>query len=227
MAFRRKNVRVLKYKPDIMIIPECENENKLKFDDLIPRPNDFIWYGENDNKGIGIFSYSGYKFNLLERHNPKYRFILPIEITGKNTFYIIAVWAMNERKNNYEQRYIGQVWSGLNYYIDLLEKDILIVGDFNWNKIWDNEKWLTGNLSQIVEFLSNYNISSVYHTINNESFGKETQPTFYLQRKIEKPYHIDYCFIKNRMIRSGIDINIGEYDSWINFSDHMPVVIDC
>ena len=55
MAFRKKNAEILKYRPDILIVEECENEKKLRFDYLTPKPNDFIWFGDNENKGIGIF----------------------------------------------------------------------------------------------------------------------------------------------------------------------------
>ena len=55
MAFRKKNAQILKLNPDILIVPECENERRLQFGKLTPIPNDFLWYGDNENKGIGVF----------------------------------------------------------------------------------------------------------------------------------------------------------------------------
>jgi exonuclease III len=60
-AFRKKNNKILALQPDILIIPECENEAKLEFGKLTPKPTDFFWYGDSGHKGIGIFSYSDYK----------------------------------------------------------------------------------------------------------------------------------------------------------------------
>jgi hypothetical protein len=36
-----------------------------------------------------------------------------------------------------ERRYIGRVWQAINRYESLLNGPSLIVGDFNWNTIWD------------------------------------------------------------------------------------------
>ena len=55
MAFRKKADFILTYKPDILIVPECENLDKLKFDLNKPKPTDMLWFGTNENKGLGIF----------------------------------------------------------------------------------------------------------------------------------------------------------------------------
>jgi exodeoxyribonuclease III len=69
MAFRNKNATILECKPDILIVSECESRERLKFGKLTPIPDDFHWYGDNTRKGIGIFSYSKYKFRLIEGFN--------------------------------------------------------------------------------------------------------------------------------------------------------------
>ena len=43
---------------------------------------------------------------------------------------------------------------------------------------------------------------------------------------MKKPYHLDYCFASENLIRSNTKIAIGKYDDWIKLSDHMPVVIE-
>jgi len=45
-----------------------------------------------------------------------------------------------------------------------------------------------------------------------------------MQRKVEKPYHIDYAFISNKLISSNSSIEIGEQQSWLEHSDHMPLI---
>ena len=66
MAFRKKADFILSYKPDILIVPECEHPGKLKFNRNTPVPTDILWNGTNQNKGLGVFSYSKYKFRLLD-----------------------------------------------------------------------------------------------------------------------------------------------------------------
>ncbi len=101
-AFRNKNKEIFELNPDILIIPECEQEEKLKFGKLTPKPNDFIWYGAAGKKGIGIFSYSNYRFKILKEFNPEFRYIIPIIASNKeNSFLLFAIWAMNNKENHY------------------------------------------------------------------------------------------------------------------------------
>src|SRR6202008_5035736 len=82
MAFRKKAAFILKHKPDILIVPECEHPDKLKFNSDIQRPNDILWFGTNQNKGLGIFSYTDFRFKKLDSHNPEIKMVIPIAVTG-------------------------------------------------------------------------------------------------------------------------------------------------
>ncbi len=224
-AFRKKNDRILSLQPDILIIPECESENKLKFGDLTPKPTDFFWYGDSENKGIGIFSYSDYKFELLKIFNPRFRFIIPLKVTGKDSsFLLFAIWAM-DNKEKPEARYIGQIWLAINYYSNLLSLPCVLTGDFNSNKIWD-EKERVGNHSDMVGFLEKENIFSLYHKQEKIEQGKEIHPTFHMYRKTEKPYHIDYFFASDLIIKDGFEIKVGKAENWIDLSDHVPLTLE-
>jgi len=224
-AFRKKNEKILSLNPDILIVSECENEEKLKFGKLTPKPSDFFWYGDSPNKGIGVFSYSDYKFELLKEFNPKFRYIIPLKVTGKNTsFVLFAIWAM-DNKENQEARYIGQIWLAINYYSDfLLNENTILIGDFNSNKIWDY-KDRVGNHTDVVNKLKEKRIFSLYHEKMKIEHGNEKHPTFYMYRKLEKPYHIDYCFASELIIENGFDISIGKGTDWIEFSDHTPITV--
>ena len=61
-AFRKKADFILALQPDILVIQECELPDKLKFSPTTPKPNDMYWYSDGGKKGVGIFSYSNYKF---------------------------------------------------------------------------------------------------------------------------------------------------------------------
>lgn len=224
-AFRKKNDRILSLRPDILVVSECESENKLKFGDLTPKPTDFFWYGDSENKGIGIFSYSDYKFELLKIFNPRFRFIIPLKVTGKDSsFLLFAIWAM-DNKEKPEARYIGQIWLAINYYSNLLSLPCVLTGDFNSNKIWD-EKERVGNHSDMVDFLEKENIFSLYHMQEKIEQGKEIHPTFHMYRKTEKPYHIDYFFASDLIIKDGFEIKVGKAEKWIDLSDHVPLILE-
>lgn len=224
MAFRKKADFILTYKPDLLIVPECEHPDKLLFNTETPKPNNILWFGTNQNKGIGIFSYSEFRFNVLDSHNPEFRMIIPIAVTGGgHDFTLLAIWAM-DNKENHEARYIGQVWLAINYYKDILGNSTIIIGDFNSNKIWDY-KDRVGSHSDVVNKLANKNINSVYHRHFVIEQGNERHPTFFLHKKIFKPYHIDYCFASNDLLDKLQSVEVGEYDFWIQYSDHAPLIV--
>jgi len=64
MAFRKKADVILAFRPDILIVPECEKLEKLLFSPGAEKPMDALWFGTNPNKGIGIFSYSNFRFEV-------------------------------------------------------------------------------------------------------------------------------------------------------------------
>src|SRR6476619_4735240 len=75
MAFRKKAEIILQHKPDILIVPECEHPDKLVFTTGTPKPNDSLWFGQNLNKGLAIFSYCDFRFKVLDVHNENFKMI--------------------------------------------------------------------------------------------------------------------------------------------------------
>lgn len=225
-AFRKKHDRILAMRPDIVVVSECESKEKLKFGELTPKPKDFYWYGESANKGIGIFSYSEYKIELLPCFNPKYRYVIPLNIKGKDkSFFLFAIWAMDNKENS-TTSYIGQVWLAINYYKSLFSSPCVLTGDFNSNKIWD-KKERVGDHSDMVEFLAKDEILSLYHLQHSIEQGEESEATFHLHRNLKKPYHIDYFFASKTIIENGFNLSIGHPKDWLDLSDHVPLILEC
>lgn len=223
MAFRKKAEFILTEQPDILIVPECENPDKLIFKNDVTKPADLFWYGKNPNKGIGVFSYSDFKIELLSIHNPDFRYVLPLSVSNdKINFTIFAIWAQKPEKHDC---YTEQVWNTVHFYNELLDKDnVILIGDFNSSSIWDKPNRVY-NHSNLVDFLKSKNIWSTYHTFNNEEQGKETAPTLFMHRKLERPYHIDFCFASNNLIDKMGNVEIGDYESWTKHSDHKPLTV--
>ena len=120
---------------------------------------------------------------------------------------------------------IGQLWKYLKKHKQSLsEQDTLIVGDFNSNSCWDIwDRWW--NHSDVVRELCGIDVHSLYHTETGEMQGHESQPTFYMYRKLDKPYHIDYVFLSGRLLESS-SLKIGKPEKWLEHSDHMPLVVE-
>ena len=77
----------------------------------------------------------------------------------------------------------------------------------------------------VVEKLINLNIFSTYHIHLNQVQGMEAHPTYFMYRHKDKPYHIDYCFVSADMAEKISSVEIGEYDFWMQYSDHVPVIV--
>jgi len=218
MAYRKKAKLISGYSPDLVIIPECESTGGETGKNL--------WFGNNRNKGIGIFSYSDFELGLHEEYNPAFKYVIPIKVKGDGLdFNLFAVWAMNDTEDP-RQRYIGKVYTAINYYKKLLECPIIIIGDFNWNAIWDKslDYPLHGDLTDTVDVLKSRGIRSAYHEFFKEDFGAETKPTFFMHHNPNKPYHIDYCFMSDDFDIS--DVEIGTYNDWKDSrSDHVPLIV--
>lgn len=224
MAYRKKANLLLAHKTDIVVVPECEHPDKLKFVSNKEIPNDVFWFGNNHHKGLGVFSYSDYKFRLNDTHNPDFRIVLPLAVTNKKSeFTLFAIWANNPANKGFE--YVGQIWKGINYYSALLKnKKTILAGDFNSNTIWDKPK-REGNHSTVVSFLEKKGIHSTYHKFHNQIQGKEKQDTWFMYRHKDKPYHLDYCFASDDYMKRLISVEIGGYAKWCKHSDHTPLIV--
>ena len=224
MAFRKKAGYILAHKPDILVVPECEHPDKLKFSDQLLKPSDILWFGTNSNKGLGIFSYSHYRFKLIKTHNPDFKLIIPVAVSGGDfNFTLFAIWANNP--SDPDGQYVEQVWKAIHHYDKKLKNSkTILIGDFNSNTIWDR-KYRAANHSNVVKLLAEKGIFSCYHLYHNQIQGKEEHPTFYLYKHNDKPYHLDYCFVSRDLAEKIQSVEIGDYEFWKPHSDHVPVMV--
>ncbi|NJD53669.1 MAG: endonuclease/exonuclease/phosphatase family protein [Candidatus Methanoperedens sp.] len=223
MKFRKKEGLLVKQlDPDIAFIQECESPDKY--------PDEFpyklfpfrIWKGENRTKGIAVFS--KYEIRKLDEKSLSSRYYIPFKI---NDTFFIGIWAMNDKEKP-QNRYIAQVWNILNEYHELFNKNLIILGDFNWNIIWDKKESnsLEGDFQNVNEILNKNDIESVYHHWFKEDFGREKNPTYFMFKKESKSYHTDYIFLKKNTIDNIKNFSVGKYNEWIGYSDHMPLLIE-
>ena len=223
-AYRKKAAFIAGYKPDLAVIQECESLEKLKFVNDTPQPTASLWFGDNPNRGLGIFSYTGLHFEPHSPYDDSIKYCVPLKVSGHLNFNLIAIWAMGHKDPSLS--YIGQVFQALAAYQSFIAgAETVLIGDFNSNKIWDRVRRI-GNHSRVVADLEKAGIISLYHTYFKEAQGLETQPTFYLYRNQAKSYHLDYCFAPNHWTPKLRSVSIGPYAEWSHLSDHSPVFIE-
>lgn len=205
------------FSADILVIQECENPETSKDDKYKNWATNYIWTGENLNKGLAIFANNKVKLSKQDWDSGGLKYFISCRVN--DSFNLIAVWCHGDTS---DFQYIGQFWKYLQLN-KLKFENCIITGDFNSNSIWD-KPLRTWNHSDIVRELKELKIESFYHLDKIEEQGKETTPTLYLQRNLNKAYHIDYIFGSEVFFSRLKYVTIGQPEKWLGISDHMPVL---
>lgn len=209
--FREKLSCISELKADIYVIQECENPKKYT-KKLAEVGFKYVWTGENDRKGIGIFIKDGLGYKLNEWPSYCLRNFLSVKVGEK--LDVVGVWA---GKPYIEEYYIYQ-----SINLDKIGVQTIIIGDFNSNAQWDKEHGQR-NHSAAVAQLKQRGLVSAYHYLTGELQGEEQQATFYMYRHADKPYHIDHCFVSPSYLA---DYRIIADDKWLVWSDHFPIQLE-
>lgn len=224
MAFRHKADPILALKPDLLIVIECESKEKLAGALEGHGVVQVFWEGENEHKGIAVICFGALELRQVPTNLSTYRYILRFQFVNKQETDLWVIWAM-PHKGNPKKSYVSQIWRALQRYKKTMGNQAILIGDFNSNAIWD-KKGRVGNHTDVVKFLGKRDIVSMYHHFRLEQHGEEKEPTWYLHKKQEKPYHLDYCFVSRALIDPQSNIEVGQFKEWIGHSDHMPIVVE-
>jgi exonuclease III len=223
-ALRKKFEHLYDFGADLHIIQECEDPKEVKHEGYRQWAQNHLWIGDTKNRGLGIFAAKDIDLtclawtNIFQDHSVKH--FLPCSVNGE--FDLLAVWTHHNNSPNFG--YMGQFWK----YLQINKSNfnnILIAGDFNSNVLWDQwDRWW--NHSDVVKELAEIEIKSLYHIYTGEEQGKESQPTFYMNRNPHRPYHIDYFFGSKKICDQLRKLCVGEFEKWIRISDHLPMVCE-
>ena len=204
---------------DIAVIQECEDPARCSDPNYRSWAANYLWTGTNKNRGLGVFARTGRKLLRAELDAGSLELFLPCFVD--DSFLLVAVWTQHADSPTF--RYIGQLWKFIQLHRAALSaQPTAIVGDLNSNVCWDKRH--RRNHSDVVRELAEVGLESVYHHCRNLPQGSETEPTFFLQRNLRKPYHIDYAFAPVPWLTNS-SAWIGEPEQWLQHSDHMPLVV--
>lgn len=219
---KTKNQKLLELAPDLAIIQESFHPNEFQQDILFENA---IWVGEEKKNGLGIsiLSFSkDYQLSLLV-DEVKYDWVVPIKVSGKENFILIAVWTKRMPGFSY-----GKVlYSALQEYESLIQNDpVIIMGDFNLDKRVPSSFTGVGGYGKIMGLFESYGLKSCYHSNSMEEFSLESAATYYHYGKVDMPFHIDYCFVSQDVLQGMQTFHIGTAEEYLSLSDHVPLVLE-
>lgn len=219
-ALRKKLQPLAALDADILVIQECEDPAQTRDSHYQHWAANYLWTGENKNKGVAVFAKPGLRLKPLNIDAGRLQLFLPCTV---DEITLLAVWTKEAGSPTF--KYIGQLYQWLqSHKTHLATPKALVIGDLNSNACWDVwDRWW--NHTDVVRELENLGLHSLYHAQSRQAQGAETQPTFFLQRKPEKPYHIDYAFLSATLM-PGAHLAIGPARQWLEHSDHLPLIID-
>lgn len=217
-GFRKKYKELFNAYPDadLFIVQECENPdfyNNREYKALFQK-GFHVGTPDYSMKGIGVFAPKG---NWLRRTKCKYG--NPLHMLGYAFFEVdnlqkmLAVWPHG--------KYVEEMIDFFHLNEQLFTNDLLIMGDTNSCSVFNNHHPKNKNHDVLVDLLKGKGLVDAYNFYTGEAEGEESIPTFYLQRKKDKPYHLDRFFVASDRIGS---FKVAEnIDYWLTLSDHIPV----
>jgi exonuclease III len=189
---------------------------------LEPDPNVF-WFGTDPKQGVAVIVRRPYFAKELLQNGDAPSYVIPIEIQGPHPFLLFAVWTLK----NESFKYVRAASKAIQIYEPLFSgKDVVMLGDFNSNAIWDKDHPKDLNHSAMVKKLEQLGLKSAYHMFEGEPQGEESVYTYYHHWNEAKGFHIDYCFLPKGWSSAVKAVDIGSFAAWQKSSDHRPLLID-
>lgn len=200
---------------DVYIIPEIHSSKEI----VLPAEYELFRFSDpkSSNKGLGVICRKSLAFYLPDWFKDEHKYILPV---CSGNLVILAMWPTRVADNK-SKGYPQIALEALHYYAQYFKgKRVIVIGDFNCFIGQKDESLSRGTLLQIVEFLSSFDIYSLYHKHSNEVFGQESVATYHWRFCEERRYFIDYAFTNIR----DAQYTLGNWDS--AFSDHHAQIVE-
>ena len=218
--FRESFKEIIKEDADIYVIQECEDPSKSKVEEYKKFASNSFWVGDNIHKGLGIFAHDDIKLDLVDLDDAGLRYFIPVKVN--DNFNILGVWTNPDVKYKVNE-YPNEItrYCEMHKENDFFSEDVIICGDFNCDARL--KKTHAKNVFKMKETLEDLGLVDTYHYLSDESQGEESQPTFYMNRNLEKPFHLDHIFASPGRIK---ELKIGEEERWLKESDHLPMIFE-
>ena len=216
--FSKKAQALLDLNPSFAIVPEVREHHAGQLGDAYAT----LWDGEPGNRGLLVAASEPWRLRIIKRATARHMVLTQAEL-GEQKVTLIGVWSMPG-----PGKYVGTVLSGLDELIgDAGEENVIVAGDFNASARFDSQNAARHSFDHIAQRLHAKGLHSLWHIKEGQVFGQETVPTYYHQWKREQPFHIDFMFASDNLVKRLKSFSIGDFDVWCqNHSDHAPLIAE-
>jgi exodeoxyribonuclease-3 len=216
----------MKLRPDLAVIPECAEPDILRREVPEFAFSDCDWSGANPVKGLGVFAFNGLTLRLHQSWRREFHLFLPLEVRGRVTVNLLAVWAFKQGEKPEVGPNPGTTLLAIEYYRPFLTaQPSIVAGDFNGNVFWDKKRRYH-RFAEVDAILQSLGLVSAYHHHTGVALGEETASTYFEFRRTEDAYHIDYVYIPVKMAGRMREMTVCQPSEWLTASDHVPVVVE-
>ena len=227
MALHRKVDALMALRPDVAVISECAEPDRVRDKAPAFTPQSSVWVGTHVHKGLGVFTFNGYQVALAGNYEPSIRHIAPLRVDGRARFNLLAVWVQLDGHRKHEA---GPMIDALDAYGDFIgEGPTMVAGDLNNHVLWDKPVY-AANHANAVARLDGLDMVSAYHAERGVVQGAESEPTHYWRDRAKDgpTYHIDYVFLPRPWADRMTEMWVGGFEAWCGsgLSDHVPLVVD-
>lgn len=145
---------------------------------------------------------------------------VPVWVLGRVPFLALNIWAQRSPS------YVRHVNVTLDHFHDVLRSgQCVIAGDFNTEGEPGSD--LKTHHARLVDRLrTEFGVVSAYHHRHGVEHGAEEHATYFHQRNIDNPWHIDFCFLPHAWAEKIRAVEVLDGEPWIGLSDHRPLVVD-
>ncbi len=212
-AFARKLPALEGFNADLLVVQEASERDILALDSPATH-----WVGKG-HRGLAVIGQNGVTFRVDPSWDPSLPWFTPVHV---GDLRILAVWASVLTTS---RRYVRLIHEALDVYEGFLDHPhAMIIGDLNSNTVFD-VKHRGRSHTDLVNRLSTMGFTSVWHHQRLEAHGEESRPTFYMYRRPERTWHLDYAFVSEPLL-PGASLSLGAPDAWLSLSDHLPLILD-
>lgn len=233
MALHRKIDALMTLRPDLAVISEAAERERLIAQAPVLAEASLVWVGKNPNKGLLL---AGFGTTHLEFDQNRYddclHWMAPVAVSGlpglEQPVHILGIWAQNASEGNRRKDNPGFLQQALRRYRRFLRSaPAVVAGDFNNHVQWDRPGWQMNHTNEI-RALARLGLVSAYHVARGIEPGTEPEPTFYWRRRASDGYHIDYVFMPEEWSKCAFALIVGRYQDWVGsgLSDHVPLVLE-